>query len=87
MKKILKYALKIGITTFTVYDKSDILTVQMQHGKPTLWLLSDEQTGFTERSFNVYGTGHLINMAEVIAYVGTVQDDLFVWHVFEIKKQ
>lgn len=37
-----------------------------------------------QRTFRVYGTGHLIDPEEVKEYIGSVVVAPFVWHVYEM---
>lgn len=62
-----------------------LLTVQMQHGKPCIWALCDENHERALRTIAIYGTGNPMpeNPGE---YVGTFQVDsgLLVFHVFGV---
>jgi len=59
-----------------------VLSVQMQHGDPTLWALCNPNERPTERTFEIMGTGQPFEWCER-EFVGTVQNAGFVWHVFE----
>lgn len=63
------------------------LSVQEQNGELCLWALVDPAEKKTEtRTFRVHGTGHDINAADLVGYIGTVQQSALslVWHVFEV---
>jgi hypothetical protein len=82
MKRIWKFPLKItDRQTITVPMFHKILTVQMQNGVPTVWVLVDPETEEIQVEFTIVGTG---NPTDVSAcdYVGSVQERGFVWHVF-----
>lgn len=61
---------------------AEILTLQVQHGIPCLWARLCPAREKVKRRFSVIGTGWDFDGAG--AYVGTYQQDGFVWHVFEI---
>ncbi len=66
---------------------SQILTVQVQYGKPCIWALVNPASPLTDRRFRVAGTGHdLVHDFELMQYVGTfqLQDGKFIGHVFEV---
>jgi hypothetical protein len=60
-----------------------ILDVQTQAGTPTLWALVDPKAAKEIRRFRTYGTGHDVpdNPGK---FIGTVQIDWLVFHVFEV---
>lgn len=65
---------------------SQILTVQLQHGKPCIWALVDtSQTGKEIRVIEIIGTGNPIpNPEDKREYIGTFQFmGHLVFHVFE----
>jgi len=69
---------------------SKFLSFQEQHGIPVVWCLVD--TSFEgrvkrKRKFRIYGTGIEIDYDYKDAsfnYIGTIQLQDFVWHLFEI---
>jgi len=70
---------------------SKILSFQTQRGVPILWIMENTaEISMEKRSFRLYGTGHLINEADLNSkYIGTTQqseDPPLVWHLFEIKE-
>lgn len=76
---------------------TQILTVQMQHGKPQLWaLVNPENDDYEGRYFRLAGTGHPIHERNLVvegnrgsdttyAYVGSFQthEGDFIYHLFE----
>lgn len=62
-----------------------ILSVQEQDGEVRLWAIVVPKAATERRHFRIFGTGHPVDHAERLAYLGTVQDAAFrvVWHVFE----
>lgn len=63
---------------------SQILCVQTQDNQPRLWALVDLSEGnLTQmRMIEIHGTGNPIPEGRR-RYVGTFQQGMFVWHVFE----
>jgi hypothetical protein len=80
MKTVRKYELEITDTQKVKIPLVFPLCVQMQHGKLCLWAAIDTEKEEKEYAINIRGTGH--PMEGVGEYIGTVQDDVFVWHVF-----
>ncbi len=63
--------------------QSKVLCVQMQGGRPCIWVLVDPSSARTESlHLRVIGTGHQHVLIDGERYIGTVQDGQFVWHVF-----
>jgi hypothetical protein len=62
---------------------SDILSVQLQNGTPTIWAKVDTSLQMVKRIFLVFGTGHEINPMFDYRHIGTIQLNGFVWHIFE----
>jgi hypothetical protein len=62
-----------------------ILSFQLQNGEPQLWVLVDSTKPMKSRVFRGYGTGHEIENAENLVYIGTVimLNGKFVYHLFE----
>lgn len=69
---------------------AEVLTVQLQQGKPVLWALVNPTAPEEARRFLIAGTGHdLPPGVSRRRYVGTFQipDPVFgvtVWHVFDM---
>ena len=60
---------------------ANLLHVDEQAGKICLWALIDPDGEPEARTFTIAGTGHRV--PETAIYVGTVQVEKYVWHVFE----
>jgi hypothetical protein len=59
---------------------SDILSIQVQDGMPTMWARVDTNSKTFRRHFIVLGTGHEVRLT--LPYRGTIQLDGLVWHIF-----
>lgn len=60
-----------------------ILTVQMQDGQPTMWVLVDNTKPLKQQIILCANTGTENDVAFVDGHIGTVQDgDGLVWHYF-----
>lgn len=59
-----------------------ILSVQNQGGNICVWAIVDREAPVRRYRFAIYGTGNSINLAYSQEFIGTVQIDNFVWHVF-----
>ena len=89
MKTIYKFRLngENGRTKLLLPKNATLLTVQMQGDSPCLWVLLETAEKEVERDFKIFGTG--FDMDELndqpFSYIGTVQENDFVWHIFEVK--
>lgn len=63
---------------------AQLLTVQVQRGEPVLWALVDPGAPDETRTFRLAGTGHRIDDADLLTYVGTFQlhGGALVFHLF-----
>lgn len=86
MKKIFKYSSGTH-TSFKIEMpyKAIIRSVQMQGNKLCFWAEIDEDHlhPFEQRSFSLFGTGWDLNVEDTAVYLATIQEDGFVWHVYE----
>lgn len=63
---------------------AEVLDFQVQHGVLVIWALEDRDGDPFEERFLIRGTGDYVE--DGWAYVGTVQHDHYVWHLFrEVK--
>lgn len=86
MITIYKYELNAGVVGLP--KGAQILTIQVQNGLPYIWALIDTEVTITEfRWFAIVGTGQEITQEYEYNYLATFQQDIFVWHVFELKKK
>lgn len=82
--KIFKYPLRlVDEQKIALPQRSQILTVQMQNEALCLWALVDPNLPLEKRIIRVVGTGNEFDDPEKCFYLGTVQERVFVWHVFE----
>ena len=63
---------------------SEVLCVQMQRGKPCIWVrVVDPKSVVEKKVFAIIGTNQYFNDNEYF-YVGTFQlGEILVWHLFE----
>ena len=61
----------------------EILSIQLQGAKPTIWVKLAPHQPVGERRLRIVGTGHSFVDALIGDYVGTIQSDGFVWHLFD----
>jgi hypothetical protein len=66
---------------------ADILHFDMQFNRPVIWALVDpENKEVVTRKFRFAGTGHKIETANELRYIGScmIQDGALVFHLFEV---
>lgn len=82
--KIFKY--RLALTETQVIEippvSSRFLSVQLQEGKITLWVMVDDTAPRRPRHIHIYATGSPCDGAIDCHYIGTVQHFQYVWHVF-----
>ena len=98
MHQIFKYWLNLnyGITNPIEIEMpvgAKILSIQNQNDQIALWAIVNNEAEMETRKFKVVGIGWDLNSPvglskglSVDNYIGTVQIDEFVWHVFEKKE-
>jgi len=74
-----------GIALIEVPKGAKFLTVQNQHGEPTLWFLCDPKQPLETRSIQWVGTGVDVKNPDELVYIGTIQQHggTFISHFFE----
>ena len=77
---VYKYSFSVPGTELLMPAGAELLTVQRQDEALCLWARVDPARPMARRLIRVVGTGW--PDAEG-AYVGTVQEDWLVWHVFD----
>ena len=77
-----KYIVDFGRFQLDLPVDAEILTLQMQDGRPRLWVLVQPHNRNETRHFQMLTTGSH-NAPISRRYIGTVQDGLYVWHLFE----
>lgn len=81
---IWKYELPLSsLNNLEIPSGAKILTVQVQNNKPCIWVQVDENNTKETRTFRIYGTGHTM-LDEKTTYIGTWQDGIYVFHLFEV---
>lgn len=97
-KVIYKYPLRVVDSQLVLMPTgAKILSVQAQNGTLCMWAVVDEMpenqsnVSVEYRTFYIFGTGNSIPAGmptHVVSdhkyFIGTVQMDGFVWHVFEV---
>ena len=81
---IWKFSLGLESAPILMPKGAQVLTVQVQHEQPCVWMLVDPASPRVSRRFRTYGTGHEWDTISGV-YVGTYQLDSFllVFHVFD----
>ena len=85
IKTIWKYELKITDSQWiAVPDKAKPLYVAMQGNNLCVWMLVDPTQSDVDMYVRIVGTGHSISDKEInsLYYLGSVQERMFVWHLF-----
>lgn len=81
MKKIFKYPLEIkNQQEISMPFGAVILTVQLQHDEICIWAKVNPANSPENVTVYVVGTGHEI--PDGTAYIGSVQQGPWVWHIF-----
>lgn len=83
MKQIWKYDVYEGSVHMPIGAK--ILSVQLQNNQPKMWAIVDPKAQFEYREFVIVGTGMDFDDTD-FTFIGTFQDNPFVWHLFEKSK-
>ena len=82
--KIYKYELSFENRNFVrMPEKSEIMDIQMQNGKPVMWALVEPDSREIVVRINVYMTGFVIQQEALKdEYLATIQDSGLVYHFF-----
>lgn len=86
MEQILKYPFDTtGEFELMLPPHAPILSVQVQKGKPCMWVAVHADTKPVLRKFRFFGTGHPIDSLNGLIFVATFQmkDGDLVFHLFE----
>lgn len=81
--RILKYELKTTNVQSFPMQSHQVLKVESQGNKICLWVIVDEQSEEREVTFNMLGTGWVIDNISDWHYIGSCQHPPFVWHFFK----
>ena len=84
MRTIYKYPLQItDFQTVKVPAGASPLTAQMQGDQLCLWAMIDTDVKETvDAVVKIFGTGNPVELDGEWGYMGSVQQSIFVWHVF-----
>lgn len=85
MESVWKFELKcVDEQDIEMPFAAETLAVQVQHGKPCLWVRVDPSEKLVRRKIITHGTGHPVPHTTG-DYIGTYQQDngRLVFHVFE----
>ena len=86
MRVIWKYHLPDypGEVDIEMPSDSKILDIQVQHGKPVMWVMVETASHPINRNFKVYASGEQV-FEDAGDYKGTWQTVFgLVWHLFEM---
>lgn len=89
MRTIYKYSFPGDVVpsepfTIRLPRGAQLLTLQMQAGRPFLWCLIDTDNEEQDWRMVIYGTGRRIAPGPHV-YIGTYQNGAYVWHLFEVQ--
>lgn len=87
MRSIYKFSVPIKDDfTLELPKGAKPLAVQVQHGKPMLWVMVDPDEPTETRSFRLAGTGHPLADGVDYRHVGTFQMEwgALVFHLLEV---
>lgn len=88
MLKIWKYEMIVDdYQNFEIPKNGKVLSFQVQHGVPCIWVLVDPSQPKVTRYFKMAGTGHPISESiETMDFIGTLQmsGGVLIWHLFEL---
>jgi hypothetical protein len=90
MLQIWKYPFHIESTiSVSTHKSAKILMIDCQQNVPCIWMLVDPSSEKVTRRLKLVGTGHEIDVQETsyilgqTRHVGSFQQGVFVWHVFD----
>lgn len=84
MRTIHKYPLYVGKNIECWLPAgARILTIGYQGQALCLWAEIDDSAPFERRVFSVFGTGHLMPDNVPLAFIDTVFEGPYVWHIYE----
>ena len=85
MKRVYKYPVPIADeSTLELPEGAEILTFQTQNDTPCIWALVDPMRQMETVNFKFFGTGHPVENADTLEYVGTIQIKPLVLHLFKV---
>jgi hypothetical protein len=82
--KIYKYKLEERMSqTISIHSDYKLLDIQVQDNCLCLWAIVDSEKPQTNLNVEIYGTGHVLYKPEGLKHLSTVQQGIYVWHIFE----
>ena len=84
MITIYKYVIDVGSNTKDVNLGAEVLSIQIQHDRFSVWARVDDAQPKRPRGFYIAMTGQNLDLCEAAGwdYKGTVQHGTFVFHLF-----
>jgi hypothetical protein len=83
MKTIYKYPIEItDEQTVSMPTGAQILSAQMQGTQLCIWALVEVGNVNCNRRVRIFGTGNTVKLDGNWKFVDSVQERIFVWHVF-----
>lgn len=83
MRTIHKYRIN-DIDVIAIPKGAKVLHAGIQSSAMTIWAEVDtEEKELEKRQFMIFGTGHTMPNNGRLNHISSVQDDVFVWHVYE----
>ena len=80
--KIYNYPVKDEMT-LNLRAGARVISIMTKENQPYIWVEIPDEGEIEERKFQIFGTGWPIN--DEVSYVGSyVEDDYFVWHLYEV---
>lgn len=83
--RILKYRLdRTDRQVLSIPENSLFVDAQMREGELCLWaIVGDDEKSKYSAVIRVFGTGQQVSPEGDLMHIATVQDGIYVWHVFE----
>jgi hypothetical protein len=83
MKTIYKYPIEItDEQTVNMPTGAQVLSAQMQGTQLCIWALVEVGNINCDRRVRIFGTGNTVKLDGNWKFVDSVQERIFVWHVF-----
>jgi hypothetical protein len=83
MKTIYKYPIEItDEQTVSMPMGAQVLSAQMQETQLCIWALVEVGNVNCNRRVRIFGTGNTVKLDGNWKFVDSVQERIFVWHVF-----
>jgi hypothetical protein len=86
MRTIYKYPLPLDdVSVVVMPEGAKVLTAQVQGNGIFIWAIVETENTAHRYEFEIIGTGHPFPGSQIKAqkYIATVQQNGFVWHIFQ----